>query len=235
VRLRRCVGSIRFWIALCACLRLAALLLLPIQGGVFLNREMPATGARASGYLEFLQRRTDVHPLTEDEHCYDEMAQNIRRGRGFVVDSPWIITTPGAPAMYGGCAYPLFVAAVYTVFSNGRELPVVLLQIALQCLAVGLVFQTSSPDLAFAFFNERIAARSGNRHASLDRRHQANHFEMGLHRGGSSRDDGSYALDSFGAGLVDPGVDSLSGPKEHPLSGNPPCHLSPVLRAVDDP
>ena len=116
---------------------------MPAQRGAFLNREMPAVVVAApTGFFHFLQRRTDFNPLTEDEHCYDEMAQNISRGRGFVVDSLWVITTPGQPAMYGGCGYPLFVAAVYKVSGSGRELPVFLLQILLQGAALWFVYQT---------------------------------------------------------------------------------------------
>jgi 4-amino-4-deoxy-L-arabinose transferase-like glycosyltransferase len=144
VRWPRLFGSVRFWVALCIAVRLGALAIMPLKSGAFLNRAMPETNRASASYLEFLQHRTEFNPLTEDEHCYDDMATSIRRGRGFVVDYVWVITTPGQPAMYGGCGYPLFVAGLYSIFGTGRELPLFLIQILLQGLAVWFVFQVAS-------------------------------------------------------------------------------------------
>lgn len=159
MRLPRVFATVWAWIALCVVIRLIALLVIPLQNRAFLNREMPASNHTAVSYLEFLQRRTDISPLTEDEHCYDEMARNICGGRGFVTDNVWVITTPGQPAMYGGCAYPLFVAGSYLLFGAGNELPVFLLQIFLQGAALWFVFQSAkqiageaAAALASAFF-----------------------------------------------------------------------------------
>jgi 4-amino-4-deoxy-L-arabinose transferase-like glycosyltransferase len=91
--------------------------------------------------IAFLQGRALLRPLTEDESAYDEMAKNLVAGRGFVLDSKWMITTPGRPAMYAGCSYPLFVAAVYAVFGAGAELPVYLIQILLAALAAGWIYK----------------------------------------------------------------------------------------------
>lgn len=149
MRLPPIFGSIRFWLALCAIVRLGALFLVPIQKELFWNRDMSQSiqernNSDGAGYFQFLQRRTELHPFTEDEHCYDEMARNIAAGRGFITDTLWVITTPGEPAMYGGCGYPLFVATVYSIFGAGRELPVFFVQIALQVLALWLIFQTTN-------------------------------------------------------------------------------------------
>jgi 4-amino-4-deoxy-L-arabinose transferase-like glycosyltransferase len=159
-------GSIRFWLALCAVVRLSALLAMLLAKDAFLNREpfvlhegISGKSAEQIGRLQFLQRRTEYQPLTEDEHCYDAMAQNILGGRGFATDFIWVITTPGAPAMYGGCAYPLFVAGIYATFGAGHELPVFLAQIALQTLALWFVFHVAfalggslAASIASAFF-----------------------------------------------------------------------------------
>lgn len=139
----RLLFSVKFWIALCLMVRVIALLAMPAQGEAFLNRAMDSAKPFPSGAIAFLERRTDFRPLTEDEHCYDEMGQNICRGRGFVVDTLWVITTPGQPAMYGGCAYPLFLAGIYTVFGTGNELFVFIAQILLQGLALYFIFETA--------------------------------------------------------------------------------------------
>lgn len=137
------------WAAICALVRLAMLAVLPFNSGLFLDRETRPAAARimVTGFFSaaaFLERRTAFHPLTVDEHCYDEMGQNIAGGRGFVLDSQFIITTPGQPAMYAGCGYPLFIAAIYLLAGSGNELPVFLVQIALQSAAVWLVVLTSA-------------------------------------------------------------------------------------------
>jgi hypothetical protein len=148
VRAPAFVYSIRFWLTTCALVRLAALFIMPVQKDIFLNRAPfilhEGTSRESASYFPFLQNRTVFHPMTEDEHCYEEMAGNIVAGRGFLTDSPWVITTPGQPAMYGGCGYPLFVAAIYAVFGNHRELPVFLFQVALQTAALWFAFQTAA-------------------------------------------------------------------------------------------
>jgi 4-amino-4-deoxy-L-arabinose transferase-like glycosyltransferase len=71
------------------------------------------------------------------------MARSIVAGRGFVLDSLWLITTSGEPAMYAGFSYPLFVAGMYRVFGPGEHLPVLLVQILLAAGAVYFVFETA--------------------------------------------------------------------------------------------
>jgi 4-amino-4-deoxy-L-arabinose transferase-like glycosyltransferase len=99
--------------------------------------------AAGSTYLNTLRWRVTVHALTEDEPAYDEMARNIAAGRGLVLDSVWLITTPGRPAMYAGFTYPVFVAAIYRVFGPGEHLPVFLIQILLASGAAYFVFETA--------------------------------------------------------------------------------------------
>ncbi|MDX1952941.1 MAG: glycosyltransferase family 39 protein [Verrucomicrobiota bacterium] len=147
------------WLILCAAIRLIALFLLPHQREFFLDRE---TASKNSGHLtwvEIIARRTDYQPLTVDEHCYDEMARNLLAGRGFVLDSVWIINTPGEPAMYAGCSYPLFIAALYGICGSASQWPVYLSQITLQVLALWFVYRAAenwggpfAANFASAFF-----------------------------------------------------------------------------------
>src|SRR5712692_8417399 len=119
------------WAIATALVRLAVLASLPqtanhlAVGGQIANAQAPRN------HIAFLNSRTLVAPLTEDEHAYDEIGRNIAGGRGFVLDSKWLITTPGQPVMYAGFTYPAFVGLIYWVFGPGQELPVFLVQIVL--------------------------------------------------------------------------------------------------------
>lgn len=132
------------WVLIAALLRLGILAILPWG---FINPALERTPGALKGTpaesrrpIDFLQRRVQLRPLTEDEHRYDEMARNLVAGRGFVLDSVWLVTTPGQPAMYAGCMYPLFVAAIYCMFGSGDQLPVFVVQILLHALAAYAIF-----------------------------------------------------------------------------------------------
>lgn len=130
-------GSPAWWAGICCLVRLIALLALPVRSNFFMDRVsvVVVTEGKPDSAIAFLQRRTDYQPLTVDEHCYDEIAQNVVIGRGFVLDSIFVVTSPGQPTMYAGCGYPLFVAIHYWLFGIGNQLPVFLSQILLQSLA----------------------------------------------------------------------------------------------------
>lgn len=127
-----------------ALLRALALLLVPY---ISLQLAIPGLaenqGGAVIGYEEGLRHRVNLHPFTEDETAYDEMARNLVAGRGFVLDSQWLITTPGEPAMYAGCLYPLFVAAIYRAFGSGEQVPVFVTQILLAAVGAYFIFWTA--------------------------------------------------------------------------------------------
>ncbi len=127
------------WAVLAVVVRIAVLAALPGAGTLLVVRpKLQRSTIATSSAWDFLNRRTDFRPLTEDEGEYDEMARNLLASRGFVLDSQWLITVPGQPAMYAGCSYPIMVASVYALGGSGRQLPVFLSQIILGGLAVGL-------------------------------------------------------------------------------------------------
>ena len=134
------------WTCVAFCLLTRTIFLLTLFHGAdagLLARHDSSERSSSIKALTYYNRRTELRPLTEDEHNYDEMAANIVAGRGFVLDSHWIVNTPHEPTMYAGCFYPLFVAAVYSVTGSGHELPVFLLQILLHSLAVWPLWQVS--------------------------------------------------------------------------------------------
>ncbi len=125
------------WVLAAAVLRLGLLLSLPVTAprlAISVDAQT-VKSSLPSSRLEFLQSRVQLAPLTEDERAYDEIARNLVTGRGFVLDSKWLITTPGKPTMYAGFTYPAFVAAVYSVFGSGQQVPLFLVQILLAALA----------------------------------------------------------------------------------------------------
>jgi len=133
------------WVIVAGALRFAVLLSLPHTAhtlAVPLNasqsepKVVPAVTA-------FLQSRVKLVPLTEDEGEYDEMARNLVSGRGFVLDSKWLITTPGQPVAYAGFTYPAFVASVYWIFGAGQELPLFVVQILVASVAAWLVYTSA--------------------------------------------------------------------------------------------
>ena len=125
-------------------IRVLALLLVPyLSNQLAIPNLVEGRIVSFENYVDQLRWRVTLHPLTEDETAYDEMASNLAAGRGFVLDSIWLITTPGEPAMYAGCLYPLFVALIYKVFGPGENLPVFVVQILLAAGAAYLVFETA--------------------------------------------------------------------------------------------
>ncbi len=130
------------WVVIAALVRFGTLVSLSRTARELAPAYVARVQARSvpSSTIAVLQSRVQLRPLTEDEQCYDEMARNLAAGRGFVLDSRWLITTPGEPALYAGCTYPLFVAAVYRVFGSGRQLFVFVLQILLAAVAARWVF-----------------------------------------------------------------------------------------------
>jgi 4-amino-4-deoxy-L-arabinose transferase-like glycosyltransferase len=131
-------------VALAAVVRVLVLLAVPyVSGGLTMPTDQERVDTSHLRYAEVLRWRVTHRAFTEDEPAYDEMARNIVAGRGFVLDSLWLITTPGEPAMYAGFTYPLFVAGIYRVFGPGEQLPLFLVQIALAAAAVCFVFATA--------------------------------------------------------------------------------------------
>lgn len=135
-----------WWAGLCCLVRLLALIALPIQSDSFLEQASvaDATKRKTVSTIDFMQRRTNHQLLTVDEGPYDEIARNVALGRGFVLDSVFVVTSPGQPTMYAGCGYPLFVAVHYWLFGIGNQLPVFLSQILLQGLAVLLLVRLAT-------------------------------------------------------------------------------------------
>lgn len=184
------MGSARGWVALAAIVRLGWLVSMPVSYHLIEDRQglggqisrQPAPAA-----WEFLQHRTHWKLFTPDEPAYDDIARNLVGGRGFVLNVHWVVNTPGAPTMYAGAGYPVFVAAIYAVFGLGNELPVYLIQILLHSLAVALVFRIAAGVAgkwagawAGAFFTfhpiviwhaRRVRSRSLFRNAGARRRH----------------------------------------------------------------
>src|SRR5262245_63850633 len=150
-RCLRLVANPWAWVVIAGVVRLGMLAVLPqiadhlginLEGQPFVQAALQKAAPNLpKSPIALLQGRAHVRPFTEEESSYDEMAKNLVAGRGFVLDSKWLITTPGQPAMYAGCSYPLFVAAVYAVFGAGAELPVYLIQILLAALAAGLIYK----------------------------------------------------------------------------------------------
>jgi 4-amino-4-deoxy-L-arabinose transferase-like glycosyltransferase len=127
-----------------ALLRTATLLVVPyVSSHLAIPGLTEGETPPAVGYVEALRQRVTHHPFTEDEEAYDHMAINLAAGRGFVLDATWLITTPGQPAMYAGCTYPLFVAAFYRVFGPRNQIPVFLVQIILGAVGAYFVFETA--------------------------------------------------------------------------------------------
>lgn len=138
-----------FWAAATFSVRLFFLCLIPTHPGLFLDPGAPVLAPAPAvesfgGAVALLQRRTDSHPFTVDEHCYEEMARNIVLGRGFVIDSPFMVNTPGQPTMFAGAAYPAFLAGVYAVAGNGNQLAAFLIQSLLQAFAAVWVFRAGA-------------------------------------------------------------------------------------------
>jgi hypothetical protein len=125
------------WVVVAAAFRVGLLVSLPGAAPQIAIAPIPPRqrAALPQGVVPFLEARVQLEPLTEDEHEYDEVARNLVAGRGFVLDSKWLISTPGQPTAFPGFGYPAFVASVYAVFGAGNELPVFLIQIALAALA----------------------------------------------------------------------------------------------------
>ena len=67
--------------------------------------------------LKVLDNRVQVLPLTEDEHRYHEMAENILKGKGISVSYDWFIANAGKPTAHGGCLYPVFLALIYWLWA----------------------------------------------------------------------------------------------------------------------
>jgi len=133
------------WIILATVLRLVVLGMIPFHPTLLLDRgvalasqQQPAHGLKEA--WELLRRRSEFHPLTVDEVRYDEMGKNLAAGKGFVMDGGFIVSTPGQPAMYAGCTYPLFLGVMYFLFGSGNQVPVSLVQIGLQAVAIWFVF-----------------------------------------------------------------------------------------------
>ena len=150
--MRRLLASLAnpwLWAAATFFVRLLFLCLIPTHPSLFLDPGAPVLGSTPavgsiSDAVALLQRRTDFHPLTVDEHCYEEMARNIILGRGFVIDSLFMVNTPGQPTMFAGAAYPAFLAGVYAIAGNGNQLAVFLVQSLLQAFAAVWVFRAGA-------------------------------------------------------------------------------------------
>lgn len=131
--------SLIAWFLICLGVRWFVLVVLPFGQSWFLDRDRPAqmvaNRSTLPAVLDWLNHRVAYHPLTEDEHCYDEMALNLLAGRGFVIDSLFVLNDPGKPTTFLGCGYPLFLAGCYGVFGH-NQLLVFLLQGLLQALGL---------------------------------------------------------------------------------------------------
>ena len=114
-RVRQLLCSPWTWASASLFVRLVVLATLPKTAHHLAIGQQTALAPVPHGTIAFLQSRVLVAPLTEDEHEYDEIGRNVATGRGFVLDSQWLITTPGQPVMYAGFMYPAFVGVVYWV------------------------------------------------------------------------------------------------------------------------